>query len=431
MFENILKGDGTRRLVEISRSELIVGIPTFKNAKTVAHVVQIAAQGLQSLSHLKPLIAIVDGGSSDNTLNAANNVPLPPGVRRVSGLYYGMPGKGSGVRAIFEMARTLRARVVIILEADLQSIEPNWIQHLAAPILAREYDVVLPLYTRLLTDGAVTDLIAYPLTRALYGVDVRQPMGGEFALSGELALKLAARDVWETDVARHGVDIWLTTVAINEDMRVCQVRLGVKNDTSRESSLSLDPTFVQAVGTLFRMLDIYRKRWREGMNLRRLPLYGNGIGQAPRAETKKETAQTTMNIPVPTTMEQLAEAFRAGARRYNRVWRSALAPTNLQMVRALAEQTDGPYRLTPEVWTRIVFDFAVVYNKGEGDPDKVAAALLPIYFARIATILKASGGKAEVIERLVQEQAEVFAQRKKYLMQRWETYVPWLFDGVR
>jgi hypothetical protein len=431
MYENILKADGARKLADIGSSELIVGIPTFKNGKTVARVIQAAAQGLQSMTALNPVIAVIDGGSSDNTLYVANNVIMPPGVRRVSGLYYGVVGKGSGVHALLEMGRALHARAVVVLEADLESIEPHWVERLAAPILSREYDYAAPYYARPLPGGAVTDLIAYPLTRALYNVEVRQPMGGDLALSGSLATKLATRDVWETDVAKHGVDIWLTTIAINEDVRGCQVRLGYKTDYSRETLLSLDPTFVQAVGTLFRMLEIYRKRWRETRLPRTFPLVGGSNGHSPRPPARPDPNRSQINIFETPTAETFAEAFRSGAKRHGRAWRAALAPTNLQAVRALADQAEGPFQLSADLWARIVFDFAVVYNKGEGDPDKVAAGLLPIYFARIATMLKASGGKPDNIEQMVQEQAQIFARAKDYLVQRWETYVPWMFEGVR
>ena len=88
-------------------------------------------------------------------------------------------------------------------------------------------------------------------------------------------------------------------------------------------------------------------------------------------------------------------------------------------------------RLSPELWARAVFDFAVVYNKGENDPDKIAAALLPLYYARIATILRETGTRLDAVEKIVQAQAQIFAEQKQYLLHRWQTYVPWAIDGVR
>ena len=45
------------------------------------------------------------------------------------------------------------------------------------------------------------------MTRALYGQRVRQPIGGDFGFSGRLAEFYLKQDVWETHVARFGIDI--------------------------------------------------------------------------------------------------------------------------------------------------------------------------------------------------------------------------------
>jgi hypothetical protein len=345
---------------------------------------------------------------------------LPSNVRRIVTTYQGMQGKGSAVRAIFEMARTLHAQLIIVLEADLQTMTADWIQKLAYPIVTKQFALALPSYVRPIPDGAVTDLIAFPLTRMLYGTEVRQPMGGEFALSAELAAHLNAKDVWETDVARHGFDIWLTTIAINEGIKLCQVPLGLKLDYSRELLLALDPTFIQSVGTLFRMVDIYRKRWPTMGAPHSAPVCGNGVS----VEIPKR------GLP-PITTTSLADAFTAGARRYARIWKTVLLPSNRELIKQLVDRPGGAYRFSPELWARVVFDFAVVYNKGEGDPDKVVAALLPMYYARAAALMKETGSKAEVVEKAILSQADIFIQLKPYLIERWQTYVPWMFDGVR
>ena len=51
----------------------------------------------------------------------------------------------------------------------------------------------------------------YPLTRALYGQRIRQPIGGDFGMSRPLVRHYLAQPVWDTDVARFGIDIWMTT----------------------------------------------------------------------------------------------------------------------------------------------------------------------------------------------------------------------------
>src|SRR5436309_3253179 len=76
--------------------------------------------------------------------------------------------------------------------------------------------------------NAGTIAIACPITAALYGGRLRQPIGGDFGFSGRLAGHWAAKHVWHTEVARFGVDIWMTTVALCEGFNVCQAFLGAK-----------------------------------------------------------------------------------------------------------------------------------------------------------------------------------------------------------
>ncbi len=422
MIETSLRLDAQRRLADVGTADVVVGIPTYKHARTIAPVMRTVAEGLaRDFRGARTVITVVDGGSPDDTVAVANQLSLPPNVRRVVTSYQGLQGKGSAVRAIFEIARVLRARAIVILEADLQSIGSDWVAKLARPILENQFQLSVPYYYRPLPDGAMTDLLAYPITRLLYGADLRQPMGGEYALSAELAQKLSSRDVWETDVARHGVDIWLTTVAVNENVKTCQVRLGVKLDDSRELLLSFDPTFVQAIGTMFRMVDIYKRRWQDSFQTRNVPFYGNGVSEEPPPRPR---------IP-NVSAAALADAFAAGARRYSRLWKSALTPSTRAVIKELSEAPDGAVRFDARLWARTVYDFAVVYNQGEGDPDKVVAALLPLYYARCATLMRETDLEPTAVEHAVQLQAKHFANEKPYLVDLWNSYTPWAWEGVR
>jgi hypothetical protein len=197
------------------------------------------------------------------------------------------------------------------------------------------------------------------------------------------------------------------------------VRLGTKIENKREAAVSIDPGFIQSVGTLFRMMEIYRRRWPETKPLRNVPYYGNGVAAEPQ------------RLAGAITVDMLSDAFVSGARRYRRFWRTILVPSHYAQVIELTNRPRGATRLESELWARVVFDFAVVYNKGENDPDKVVAALLPLYYARIASILRQAGTKTDAIEKAVQEQAQCFVEQKKYLLHRWQTYVPWAADGVR
>ncbi len=108
--------------------------------------------------------------------------PLHP-VHKITTPYHGLPGKGSAFRTIFQMAEKLNAKVCAVVDADLRSITPDWVDLLVRPVLQNQFDYVAPYYRRHKYDGTITNTIVYPLTRALYGRRVRQPIGGEFGLS--------------------------------------------------------------------------------------------------------------------------------------------------------------------------------------------------------------------------------------------------------
>src|SRR2546427_7698082 len=91
------------------RADLVVGIPSFRNAATIGHVTKTAAEGLRRhFPDTRAVIVNADGGSEDGTpdrvRSSANGVPT------VTGRYRGTSGKGSAFRAIFEAVVLLDAK---------------------------------------------------------------------------------------------------------------------------------------------------------------------------------------------------------------------------------------------------------------------------------------------------------------------------------
>ena len=58
-----------------------------------------------------------------------------------------IPGKGSAFRAIFETAHSLNAKACIVVDSDLRSITPEWVELLIKPVLGRDFDFVAPCIT--------------------------------------------------------------------------------------------------------------------------------------------------------------------------------------------------------------------------------------------------------------------------------------------
>ena len=286
MPEEILTDQVRQQLYAAGPADIVVGIPSYNNARTISHVVQAAQAGLlKYFPDRRALIVNSDGGSKDGTREVVLGTtmdtrtlllvqhPLYP-VHRLATPYQGLPGKGSAFRTIFRVVELLQARACAVVDADLRSITPEWIDLLLRPVLDLEYDYVAPYYKRHKYDGTITNSIVYPLTRALYGGRVRQPIGGEFGMSSRLARHFLTRDVWHTDVARYGIDIWMTTTALAEDFKVCQSYLGAKIHDAKDPGSDLSAMLVQVVGSVFSLMETYAGVWSGLDGSRPTPLLG-------------------------------------------------------------------------------------------------------------------------------------------------------------
>ncbi|MFI4946501.1 MAG: glycosyltransferase, partial [Burkholderiales bacterium] len=379
------------RLREIGAADVLVGIPSYNNARTIGHVVRAAAAGLaKHFPDQRAVIVNSDGGSTDGTpqvVAAAESAspstilvrhPLSV-VHKIVTPYHGVPGKGSAFRTIFEIARRLEVRACAVVDSDLRSITPGWIELLLGPVLHEGFDYVAPLYLRHKYDGTITNSIVYPLTRALYGRDVRQPIGGDFGFSGRLAAHYLGRPVWDSDVARFGIDIWMTTTALADGFKVCEAFLGAKIHDAKDPGADLAAMFVQVVSSVFDLMHLYRDRWESVAAAERVPLFGfpHGVGLEP----------------IAVDVERMRRIFRQATRDLREVWESALVPADLAAVVALADAE--PFRFPDPLWVRVVYGFAAAYARARLPREQLLRSLVPLYLGRTASfVLEADGSGA-------------------------------------
>ncbi len=347
-------------IAAIGRADLVVGIPSFRNAGTVGHVAETVARGLRAhFADARVALVNADGGSEDGTTDrvreGAADIPV------AAGRYIGPPGKGSAFRAIFQCAVALDARACAVVDSDLRSIVPQWIERLLGPVVRAEADYVAPLYARHKHDGTITNSIAYPLTRALYGLRIRQPIGGEFGFHADLARAYLAERVWDGDVARFGIDIFMTTTAIARHARVVQAFLGAKVHDPKDPAADLGPMFTQVVGTLFRLAADNERIWRDVAGSRAVPVVGDPEPVEPEA--------------IPVDPRRLHERSEAGAAEQRALWDEVLAEP-------------PPAEMGSDAWARVVFDFLDAALRRPSDAERLARGLLPLYYRRVAAFVE-------------------------------------------
>src|SRR5438034_8658528 len=403
---------------EIGETEVLVGIPSFNNASTIGHVVRAVSAGLAKYFHgFRAVLVNSDGGSSDGTPEVVEQAIVDfeamlisdrqSPLQKIITPYQGIPGKGSAFRTIFEIARRMKAKACAVVDSDLRSITPEWIEMLLRPLLNEGYDYVAPYYLRHKYDGTITNSIAYPLTRALYGQRIRQPIGGEFGFSRALVGHYLDKHVWESDVARFGIDIWMTTEAIASGARVCQSFLGAKIHNPKDPAADLSDMLVQVTGALFSLMEEHQTIWTTIEASKPVTLFG---------------FQYQVGVePVHVNIDAMIANFRQGLADLEPIWRQMLAAETLEGLFLLKECPPQAFHIPDDLWARIVYDTAVAYHRYSMPREHLLKALTPLYLGRTASfVLETQGLTSIEAEVRIEALCQAFEKRKPYLLERWE-----------
>jgi len=414
-----LRPELARELDRVGRADVLVGIPSYNNARTIGHVVKAVSAGLAKYYPDRACVIVnSDGGSTDGTpaivlgAETGDHRTLlvehrSQPVHRVATGYLGVPGKGSAFRTIFKVAELVDASACAVVDSDLRSITPEWIELLIEPVLRQGMDFVAPLYSRHKYDGTITNSIVYPMTRALYGRRVRQPIGGDFGFSGALAKHFLASDAWETDVARYGIDIWMTTRAIADGYNVCQSYLGAKIHDTKDPGADLTAMFTQVVGTVYGMMGGYRRIWGEVKASTDVPTFG---------------FRYTVGVEsVAVNVERMIGMYRQGAADLMPVWRQIMGEDTCRTLAEIGERGPGEFAFPAETWVRVVYEFAASHHHRVMAREHLLRAMIPLYLGRTAAFVRqtvASGG--EEVEGVIEELCVTYEAMKPYLLERWD-----------
>lgn len=413
-MKDMLEDHVIKFIDDLKSADIVIGIPSYNNSQTIEGVITNYAQGLKKYyPELKSIIVNSDGGSKDNTADIVNNCSIPSGIKKISTLYRGVPGKGSAFRTIFEIATRLGVKVCVVSDADTRSISPEWTQALIEPVLGRGFGYVNPYYSRDKHDGTITNGLVYPMTRMLYGLRVRQPIGGDFSFSNGL-LQLFNRDIWwdrYPNISKFGVDIWMTTIALNEGFRVCQTMLGVKIHDDKDPGRYLSDMYMQVVGMMFDLMKYYEFHWKKVEN----SVQGTMIGKHKFFKIEKIDVNTS----------ELLNMFIEGLNKYRQIWKNIFTSRTYSEFKKVADTV--PFEnihLSVELWARIVFEYASLYNFiEESEKNALLISMLPLYFLRTASFIReAEHLNYEIADAIVEGDAGVFERLKYYFRDQWEYY---------
>jgi len=393
--------------------DIVVGICTKNVEGTIEGVIRVVDQGLNNyFPEKRSLIVISDGFSKDNTKEIASKTKTR--AEKIVIDQVEKIGKGNGVKTIFIKTEEVGADAVALVDGDLISIEPQWLKYLIKPIL-EGYDLVAPFYVRHKYDGVITNHLAYPLTRALYGISIRQPIGGEYGLSNQMVKKALTHLLYP---AEFGIDIFLTTVAACEEMKMIEAKLGIKSHEStkdyKDPKKLLVPMFNQVVGSILDLTIFYKdfsRKISEDKAVERI-----GIEEV---ETPKEVVMDIVGY---------INDFKSG---YERVVR----PENFFLPIKIIFSLDKIYKSSGEkdfvfpvnLWAESVFYGLSYYEQKRDRKDDILEILRILWQGRLASFgIETKNLGVEETEKIIQQQVKTF---KKYKEKIWQSSKGYFYEN--
>lgn len=431
--KSILTPKTVEQIEKIKKADILVGIPSFNTEDTIGHVIKAVRLGLTKyFPKIKSVIVNSDCGSTDNTRKILRNSmddyqeletiliaheshpytrSLHTPISEMVTTFRGTPGKGKAFRRIFEIAHDLNAKAVVVVDSDLRSITPEWIQLLGGPIIFKNFDYVTPLYTRHKYDGTITNSLIYPLTRALYGKRIRQPIGGEFGFSAKVLRHYIEKDIWDTDVAYYGIDIWMTTVALANGFKICQSFLGAKIHNPK-SVRTLAPMFKQIIGTIFSLVEENHDVWKKIKGSEDLPTFGFKASMIP-----EEVLQD---------FGDLIYSFQSGIKKFNCFWEEILKQDTYHALEKIFTLPRKGFVFSPNLWAKIIYDYILFFHRFkhtfmEVSLPLVLESMIPLYYGFIASfVLHSKDMSNQEAEEEIEKISLEFEKLKPYLIENWD-----------
>ncbi len=399
--------------MHVTDVDIIVGIPSYNEADNIAYPTDVASRGLREhFPEKRSVIINMDNHSPDGTKDVFLETPT-----EVPKIYIstapGVKGKGNNFHNLFEAAVELNASAIIVVDADLKSITPEWIRYLGEPLMGR-YDYVAPIYARHKYDGSITNHIAYPLLRSLFGIRVRQPIGGDFGFSGKLARAFLSEKLWNDKIANFGIDIWMTTIAIARRFNICQAFLGSpKVHNPKDPAADLGPMFTQVVSTLFEVIMDFEFIWKDTFESRPSNIYGFGLGI--------EEKPPVVNV----NTDSLFESCMKGFDKYGKIWEKIIpGPEYMEICKLKNIKDKKQFYYTSDLWARVLFSFAIAYRMNEVNREKLIESMIPFYHSRVLSFAnKTASASIKEAEEYLENITRVFEKEKYYLIQRWDSSV--------
>lgn len=362
----------------------------------------------EALQHLLSQIqkAFPDEGLLVASPDQVEDQPMENGISRMvpyptqrTGSDWVLDAADYAVAARLATERTVTG--VLLLGTEAASLDASSLRQLRQG-LASGADLVLPRYVVGPQQGLVNSALLYPLTRALFGLDVRFPLPLDAALSTRMLARLSALATRSANQSDGGL-AWPVAEAATAGWTVRQVE-GVERALPRPQDTDLNTLFPSVTASLFTDLEARAAFWQ-----RARPKAAPSSHARPAAQGGEVDGEE---------LRMLVEGYRLAFANLREIWALVLPPQSLLALKKMSQQSPEGFSFPPSLWARVVYDFLLAFHLRTLNRGHLLGAMTPLYLAWVASLLRETEG-ATAGSLALESTASAFEQEKPYLVSRW------------
>lgn len=295
------------------------------------------------------------------------------------------------------------ARAVLVLGSESGSLGEFALRGLANSVLTTPTDLAVSRYDLPQRAGLVNSGILYPLTRALFASRVRYPLAPDLGLSLRMAEWLARAGQRFTAIKQGETPLWPVNEATVAGFTVDQFDVGPRLQP-QSAGPDLNTIFPLLTGALFSDIDAKAAFWQRYRPL--LP------ASEPLPMPQEQSSDAAAEIG------PMLQAFRLAYTNLQEIWSLVLPPHSLLGLKRLAATDAAAFRMSDNLWARIVYDFLLAHRLHTINRGHLLGALIPLYLAWVASHINITSTGATT-EAHIEAVAAAFEAEKTYLVSRW------------
>jgi len=314
-----------------------------------------------------------------------------------------------------QLARERNARAIILLGGDTHAlsaphaIDPVLLRNLVDCMRSKNIDLVLPRFAIGPNDALVNSALLYPLSRALFGADIHFPLPIDAAISSRLAQRLSSTTQRLIALNQGSSLLWPVAEAAAAGFSVREVSAGdtpPPTPPAPQTQADFNALFTSIAGSLFADIEAKSSFWQRA----------RGISASPARTSAPPPIHELAASP---EIHSMLDSFRIAQDNLQEIWSLVLPPQSRLALKKLSVLSPDDFTMEPDLWARIVYDFALAFHLRTLNRSHLLGAMVPLYLAWVASYLRFVADDPTRAAHAIELTAAAFESEKSYIVSRW------------